>query len=221
MPSGYIPQKDSLLVGWLDNFRDLIVAAPATYGLLAADGTTIASYVDAFDDAYALVTAPETKTKTTVASKDGAKAAALDIVRTYAQLIRRNVGVSNEDKTALGLTIPDVNPTPIPAPATQPVLSIQGATPGVLTIRYADNMTPDKRSKPFGAIGLQLWGKASATPIVDPAALEFQDFVTRQPFDLDVSDETPGQIMYLAGRWQTRTGLVGAWSGIVSFVVPA
>ena len=92
----------------------------------------------------------------------------LDIVRPYAQQIRANRGISNADKTALGLNVPDGTPTPVPAPSTSPILAVIGATPGEHTIRFADSATPDKRGKPFGAIGLQLF------VAVGPAAISGQ-----------------------------------------------
>src|SRR5438046_3013565 len=153
----YIPTRDAELGQWVGNFSTLISASPATYGLVAGDAAAIAGYVNAFVAALTVVNNPATKTKATVAAKDGAKAAMLDIVRPYAQQVRNNNGVSNADKTALGLTIVDRTPTPVPPPTSSPLLSVIGATPGEHTLRYSDANTPDSRRKPAGTIGLQLF----------------------------------------------------------------
>src|SRR6185436_1212661 len=119
--------------------------SPGTYGLTAGDATSIATYASAFNNALAVVNNPATKTKATVATKDGAKAAMLDIVRPYAIQVRNNNGVSNADKTALGLTIVDRTPTPVPPPASSPILNVVAATPGEHALRFADSNAPDKR----------------------------------------------------------------------------
>src|SRR5947207_5207711 len=114
MGRSYLPSRDAELGQWVTNFSTLITASPGTYGLLAGDAGSIAAYVNAFNSALAVVANPATKTRATVAGKDGAKAAMLDIVRPYAIQVRNNAGVSNADKTALGLTIVDQTKTTVP-----------------------------------------------------------------------------------------------------------
>ena len=217
----YIPSRDANLADWMNNFSTLITGSPGTYALTAGDATTIATYVSAFVNALTVVSNPATKTRATVAAKDGAKAAMLDIVRPYAQQVRANRGVSNEHKVALGLTIADETRTPIPAPATNPILMVIGATPGEHTVRFADSATPDRRKKPFGAIGLQLFVVVAAAPVNDPAAAEFRSFVTKQPFAVMYEAADNGKVATYFARWQTRTGLVGPWSTGVAFTIAA
>ena len=68
-----------------------------------------------------------------------ALSAMLDIVRPYAIQVRNNAGVSNADKTALGLTIVDQTKTTVPPPTSSPLLNVLAATQGEHTIRYADS----------------------------------------------------------------------------------
>jgi hypothetical protein len=219
--SSYIPSQDAALKAWAENFDALITANPATYGLVPADAVSIDGFVDAFSAAYLVITNPATKTKPAVANKDGAKAAMLSIVRGYAQQIKLNQGVTNENKLALGLTLSDGTPTPIPAPSSNPILSVIGATMGQQTIRFADVNTPALRAKPFGAIGLQLFRHIGIAPISDPALATFNAFVTRQPYGVSFDNADNGKTCTYFARWQTRTGLVGPWSPPVSFTVAA
>jgi hypothetical protein len=87
----YIPPRDTELGQWVGNFSALITASPGTYGLLAGDAAAIAAYANAFTGALAVVNNPATKTKATVANKDGAKATMLEIVRPYAMQVRNNL----------------------------------------------------------------------------------------------------------------------------------
>ena len=218
MPS-YIPLKDSLCKDWLSNFASRITASPSTYGLTAGEATTIQNAYNAFASAYTIAIDPSTRTKSTVADKDAMKAAALAIVRPYAQLVRRNAGVDNQSKLDLGLTIVDTTKTPIPAPQTSPILSVIAATPLQFTLRYVDQNTPTKRAKPTGVIFLELMAQTSATAITDPATIAFKQLSTANPVAVNWQQADVGKTAYMAARWVTRRGLLGPWSNIVSFTV--
>lgn len=217
----YIPQQDEALRSWANNFAALITAAPATYGLTAPDAVTIQAVADAYDAALTIAVNPSTRTAPTVAAKDSARAALLDTCRPYAQNVRANLGVTNEDKLALGLNLIVTTRTPIPAPDSNPLLSVIGATQGVHTIRFADANTPDSRSKPFGAIALQLFINVGVAPVTDPDTAVFYASVTRQPFGVQFTSGDNGKVATYFGRWITRTGLVGPWSPPVSFGIVA
>jgi hypothetical protein len=217
--ASYIPQRDSDLGQWMGNFSTLITASPGVYGLTAGDATTIATYVNAFSAALAVVNNPATKTKATVATKDGAKAAMLDIVRPYAIQVRNNNGVSNADKTALGLTIVDRTPTPVPPPASSPLINVIAATPGEHTLRFSDSNAPDKRGKPAGTIGLQLFVAVASGAVGDPAVAPFKAFVTRQPYAVAFEPADNGKLATYFARWQNGKGDVGPWSTAITFTI--
>jgi hypothetical protein len=223
----YIPSQDGLLNTWAQNFAALITAAPSTYFLAPGDAASIQAADDAYAAAYTLAIEPATRTKPSVAAKDNARSAMLLTLRSYAILIRNNQGVSDENKLALGLTVPDLTPTPIPAPDTSPILTVVAATPGEFTIRYADSATPDKKAKPFGAIGLEIFAAAPASGVPTFDTSTYMGTFTKQPLGLDVSRFTAGRLCYLWARWVTRGAPKGSQqsptgpeSTPVTFIVP-
>lgn len=220
MAQPYIPPKDSDLLAWATNFDSTIAATPATFGLLPADAAAITAVVAPYQAAQAVVDNPATKTATTVAAKNNAKQAMLVVVRAYASQIRLNAGVTDADKLAIGLNLPNNSPSPIPAPTSSPILTIIGATPGQLTLRYADSNTPDKRSKPQGVTALQLFVGVATSALTDPEDATFNSLTTKQPVAVTFLPGDAGKVATLFGRWSTRTGLVGPWSNPTSFVVP-
>lgn len=215
----YIPTQDGLLASWSDNFNTLISASPGTYGLLSSDATAIDSAVAPFLTAYAIAINPSTRTKPSVADKDALKSSMLEVVRPYAITIKNNSGVANTDKLDLGLNVSSDSRTPINCPQTQPLVAIIGATPGTHTLRFADSNTPDKRSKPFGAIQIQVWRVIGTTPATSPASAAFYGVVTKQPFGVAFDTADSGKICTYFARWVGRRGDFGPWSLPVSMTV--
>jgi hypothetical protein len=144
MPN-YLPQTDSGLLAFGVNFASLITAAPAQYGLVAGDATTINSAVNAYDAALTAAVDPSTRTPVTIAAKNQARAFMVETIRPYAMAIKANAAVSLPDKVSLGLNYPNNPPAPVPAPTTAPVLAVIGATFGVHTLRFADENSPASR----------------------------------------------------------------------------
>jgi hypothetical protein len=217
----YIPPKDAAYAAWLANFAALIAAAPMTYGLTSGDAAAISAANTDFQNAYALVTSPSTKTKDTVQAKNIARVSSLNTARPYGVTISLNPGVTASNKVALGLNPRTSTPAPVTTPTTYPILTIPSAMALNLIVRYRDELTsPSVKSKPYGVTQMQLYASTSGTPITDPTLLAFQGVRTKSPTQLAFQSAQKGLVAYIAGRWQTRTGLVGPWSAIINFVVP-
>lgn len=224
MASGYIPSTDSGFASWLLNFSTLITAAPTTYGLTAPDAVLIAAQETAYSAALATATDPGTRTPAAVAAKDAAKASALAVVRPYAVSISMNAGVSNEDKTAVGVTVRKTVPTPIPAPVDAPQVSFVSAIPLETKLKVVNSATPTSKAKPFGAIGVEIWMSVGTTAATDPAQLSFVGTFTKIPLTLGFEAAQQGKIATVAARYVTRGGnggvaKVGPFSALLTFNV--
>lgn len=219
LPS-YIPARNGDFVTWLDNFSALISATPGTYGLSSGDASAIASVDAAVDAAYGLISSPSTKTATTVQAWNAERAGSMGTIRPYAQMIANNAGVSTSAKIAVGVNPRTSVPIPITAPTTAPALvSVSTSTAGTI-LRFRDaTSSPSVKAKPYGVTQLQLFGMTSATAITDPAELTFIQVLTKTPLTQAMPSGSAGKTAYFAARWQTRTGLLGPWSPIISCIV--
>lgn len=217
---GYLPQALATFLAWFLNFNTKVTANPGLYGLAAADAVAIdAAYTD-FAAKYAISTAPATRSPTTVQDTITARNTAVQVIRGYGRLISANAGVADADKVALGLNVRDTVNTPIPAPATNPILGIVGATPGQLTVTFKDSAAaPKVKAKPFGATALQLFASFGTVAPATPAATPFLKLVTKTPFAVDCPAGSAGQTAFLYARWVTAKGLVGPWSPLASSAV--
>jgi hypothetical protein len=222
MSPPYIPPTDTDFNSWIDNFSAVLTAAPATYGLLAADATVVAGVTATWDAAYTAAINPATRSPVTVQAKIDAKLAALATVRPYAQQIANNVGVTAPAKIAIGVNPRTTPPSPITAPVTNPILSIPSMTPLGHVLRYRDELaSPTVKAKPGGVASMELRCQVSATPLTDAETIAYSGQFTKCPFVINFDSGDAGKIAYYAARWVTRTGLVGPWSPIASATVAA
>lgn len=218
--ASYIPTRNADLLAWLANFSTLITATPLAYGLQTSDATTIAAENSAYSTAYTLATDPSTRTRATVAGFSAAKAHALSIVRPYAQQIANNLGVTNEQKASLGLTVRDTSRTPVPPPTTQPVLSIAFAQHLQMTLRFADVTTPTSRAKPAGVTTMVLAKYVGVAVATDPESANLDSLVTVQPVNVAFDSGDQGKICTFFARWANRKGQLGPWSAGVHMTIP-
>ena len=85
-------------------------AREPTYGSSAPEALIVDGVVQAFITALQVATDPAVRTSATVASKDAAKAAMLDVVRPIATRIKAAPAVSDADKIGIGVGIRDLRP---------------------------------------------------------------------------------------------------------------
>jgi hypothetical protein len=222
MSNSYIPSRDVDLVPWAQNFSTLISANPAKYGLTSGNATDIAAVVASYADAYATATNPSTRTPSTIAAKDSAKGAMVPILRLWAQTIKLNSGVSNEDKVALGIHINDSGPTTIPPPATAVLIGLRSQFHLTMQLDIRDVSTPTSRSKPTGSIGALIYRKitplSEPTP-TDPTTATFDGLYTKNLVDQGFSADEVGKRCTFWARWTNAKGQEGPWSAAFSQVV--
>jgi len=187
---------------------------------MPADAVAIAAPTTAFQNALDDASSPYTRTPVTIGIKDDAKIALLALLRPYAVQISLNAGVLSSDKIAVGVNPRTSTPTPIATPTTNPVIAIIAAYPLQHVLRFRDETSsPTVKAKPYGVTQIQVFASASTTPITDPALLAFKTVDTKSPTLISWLAGDAGKTAYYAARWQTRAGLVGPFSPIVSFTV--
>ena len=216
----YIPAKEADFTTFLGQFSSQISATPYAFGLQPSDAATIAALNATWAAAFTPVTSGSTKTAQAVQRKNIAKVAVTAQVRTFAQAISNNPGVSADNKVALGLNPKTSTPSPITPPSTFPALTLQSQSPRMAVIRFRDSAASvSVKSKPYGVTQCQVFGMASATPVTDQDALPMIATPTKSPFVLNLNAADTGKQFYVAARWAIRTGEFGPWSPIIQFTV--
>jgi hypothetical protein len=221
MSTDFLPDADARALEFMKAFAAGVAGDVAAYHLDPADAAAISAAVDAFDAAFLVAASPATRTRVTVREKSAARDAAEAVVRRYAALIRVDDAIPDADKIAVGVRPVNTSRTPVPAPATSPLLNVVGITPGVQHLRFADSATPLRGAKPFGAASLQLFVAVGDAPATDPAAALFRAAFTRNPVAVPFDASAGGKVATHFARWASARGEVGPWSLPVSMRVAA
>lgn len=217
----FLPQTDQGLADWSANFETEIDTEFATYGISAGQAAAYTVLDTAYQAALVAATNPATRTPVTVADKDSARAALVANARLLAAIVNAFPGTTNGMRMTLGLTPRGSGPTPIPAPVTKPVPIVVGYNPLQHVMQIRDESTPASRAKPLGTIACQVWAKVGPAA---PASLEDCEMVgvyTKPFLPIDFAAAAGGQKIYYLCRWQTRRGLVGPLSDVISPTLPA
>jgi hypothetical protein len=212
MGTSYLPTRDADLDTWLNNFQTLIGAAPASYGLVASDATAITAAYTSWHTAYLAAVNPTTRTHGTVSTKNTQKANVSSVVRGYAATIRANRAVSDALKIGLGLHIRDTQPTPVPPPATVPVLAILNMRQGLQEVRATDESTPSSRARPAGSAGMLLFRAVAEEAVTDPEQARFLAFTGKTDFACEYGPADNGKTATYFARWTNAKGEMGPWS---------
>ncbi len=196
------PRKDADLLSWSINFNALINASPMNYGLTLPQGAAYTVLHDAFAAAYAAAVNPNTNSKANVNAKNVAKenllygaGGAWELVN----IVQAFPGTDDTERGQLGLRIPDVSPTPVPAPAVAPDLSIISTFGRTIKVRLRDQSNPDSRGKPEGVQGATVIYHVGETVPSDPAQWTFAMNVSRTVFDV----ELPASVAAASKVWLT------------------
>jgi hypothetical protein len=221
----WIPLKDQDLLPFVTNFSAKLTASATSYGLVAADATNLATLVTTFTSTLAAATNPPTRTKTSVAAKNVAKAQLVADMRILARRIQSNPAVTVPQKTDLGLPIHQTVPTPKPAPSTKPVVNISAKGIRNMTLRLSDELTPTKKAKPPGAYGCEIYSYVSTSTTTElPTDLtqwRFEGVATKFEFEVDYTGDDVGKTANIVARWLGSKGDPGPTSAPISGMIAA
>lgn len=199
-------RKDADLLAWSANFTDRTSADPGRFGLTADQAAAYSDLHGDYAAAYAAATNPNSNCSANVNIKNQARrrlvsaaGGAWELVR----LIQAQPETTDAMRGELGLRIA-AEPSPIPAPAAPPQLSIVATLGRVIKVRLRNAEAPDSRGKPRRVQGATVLYHVGASP---PAALSQWHFAlnTSKPvFEVEVPALAPaGERVCLTAFWFT------------------
>ena len=210
MSKDWIRNTEAGLVTQAQEVSAEISAHTALFSLQPADATSLAAAVTAFVTAYDAYANPTTRTPVNLVIKNQKMDQLVTLMRSLGQRIQSSPTVAPETKASIGLKSRDFRPSPIPAPATRPVLQVTGTVGRTISVRVADELTPTRRAKASGASGAQIFSFIGATAPQQLSEWTFEALATRAIFDVVLPPGTAeGTKVWICARWQTATGKTG------------
>ena len=200
-----IPVKDSLLVDWSTNANTRLTANPTTYGTTAPVAAQYTAVHGPFLAAYQNLVAARTAgtwSESLTAIKQVAKLALLNFARPLYKTIQANTAVTDAAKIELGIALPDVLPTPIPPPATAPIVRVASVDGRLVTVSLRDADDPESKALPDGVDGAIVMSYVGATAPTDPNAFKMEGPTSRTTVEILFPQTVmPGTQVWLTAVW--------------------
>lgn len=217
----YLPGPDSNYLAWVQNFQAFVAANLAALNLTAPDLAPITAGMNDFDADLSDHIAAKNAAMAAKQNKDGSRRDLTADIRPLVRRIQANPNVTDAQRAAMGITVPDSTNTPVGTPTTRPIASITLGQRLQHTLNFVDETTPTRRAKPAGVIGVEVWAKVGTTPPSGEGDLQFMriDSSTPAVFNFNAADGT--KTAYYWTRWVNAQGERGPWSEQVAATIAA
>ena len=216
----YLPSSDSDLRLWVSNFvSNLNSLGPTVFGLTTQNVTDLSSLGDNFADGMADNEIGQAHAQSARAEKDARRQVLEDTVRGLVARIQAHPGVTDVQRTALGLTVRSSTRTPVTAPGTKPVATVDTSQRLQHKINFVDELTPTSRAKPDGVAGCEIWVKVDGPPPAGDNELTYVATDSKTPYLTVYDGSDGGKVAHYMLRWVSTRGDAGPWSQTVSATI--
>jgi len=190
------------------------------FGVLAADITALVALQTTWTNAYAKASNKQNRTAADVQAKNDARTNYEKALRKFiAKWLANNDKVPDAERQRMGLTIKSGAHTPVGAPATSPIATVDFSTRLQHSVYFVDENTPTSKAKPEGVHGCEVWKKLGNPAPVNETELAFAGVCTRSPFTVYFHGDDAGKNAWYWLRWVNTKGEHGPWSSAVSAMV--
>jgi len=222
MADTYIPDPDAAFDTWQAQYATYLNANLVALGLTALDGDVVALNAQRTDwqTKYPALVAAQDAAQAARQAKDVSRGAYEVILRRLVQRLQTSSSVDDSERAAMGITVPDRQPTPVGAPTSKPVISADTSQRLRITVGFADEGTPTSKAKPAGVMGCENWVKLGGPPPTDLTECQFLALDTKTPYVATFDGSEANQTAHFIGRWQSTRGDRGPLSETVSATVP-
>lgn len=220
----FYPRGDADLVPWGHQFNIYMLSNFAALGLTATDSAILNGAWINFRIRYAAHVKAQAAAVAATATKAQARREYEAILRPAVRRIQSNGAVTDAQRGALGITIPDRTRTPVAAPTSRPLVQVDFSRRLVHRVAYVDEAAPTRRARPRGMVGAEVWVKVAApgeAPPTGAAELKFLQLSTRSPAVVEYNGDRAGHTAHYMLRWLSRRGQPGPWSETASATVGA
>jgi hypothetical protein len=217
----YIPSGDTDFNSWVSNFMAALGVRRGPLGVTDPEFNALTAAHATWEAAFAQHTQAQTQAATASQTKRGARESFEDSLRLAVKRIQTHPAIQDADRVALGIGLVTATRTPAAAPTTRPVAQVDTSQRLRHTISFADETTPNRRTKPDGVRGCEIRVKVGDPAPTDPSELSFLALDTSTPYVAEYGGADAGKTAHYMLRWVNTREEKGPWSQTVSATIPA
>ena len=217
---GYVPAPDPAFNNWQATLLAFITANRAALGVSTGDLTALTAGQTAWTAAYGTHQATQAQALSDRQAKDDSRADYVTLIRATVGQMQKNPAVTDTQRQAMSLTVPDTTRTPAAVPASRPLVKIDTSERLRHTLTFTDEATPTSRAKPAGVAACEVWLLTGTTAPAGPDAMHLQAVDKSSPYIMEFASADAGKTAWWALRWVNTKGDHGPWSATVSATIP-
>lgn len=204
----YIGKTDAAVLAFCQNFGSIVSLTPVSFAMTVQECQDYQAMVSDFQAKLQAATEPTTRGHFTIFEKNRVKKELVALTRKYAMQINRLTTVTDTQRTQLGLTIPNSERHPLPAPSTSPLIQFLKVNGYQVTLRLRDSERPDSKARPHGTIGACILSYVGDAPPVNVQDWKLEGNATR-PSDVTVTfgeSVAAGSKVWFTAFWYNTRG---------------
>jgi hypothetical protein len=210
--------KQADVVAGAANFAALIATGFASYGISSSQSTAFGALNTTLQADYSTAVDPSTRTRGAVATKNASILAMRAMAINLAKIIYATPTVTDAQLIDLGL-LPRSSRSPVPPPADAPVLEVGVVSGRLVNVRVHAGGS-ERRGKPVGAVGANVYSYVGQAPPADPRDYHFEGMTTRTITQLLFPDTVAGgATVWLSACWVSARGATSPACAPVPFAI--
>ena len=210
--------SDRDLLAQVQLLFDGIDGDEATYGLTAGDSLALTGVLGPYETALDTLDASLAATAAAYGGRDNTRDDVESEVSRLMKAIRLGVGNDPSKLAAVNLDAYDTIATPAGAPDTAPLAVVDYEILKHI-IKFRDAANPDKRGKPKGILGAEIWSKIGGDPPASDSDYTMVTLDTGSPHVIFYTIEDAGKKVWYRLRWVSTSGEKGGWGEVVEATV--
>lgn len=216
----YVPRSDAEFDEWLSNFVSQMQANGATFGFSAAEITALQNAFSDWKTRYPAHLSAQAAAEAAKQAKDQSRRTVEQLARRYTQRLQRHPSMTDAQREAFRITVPDRTRTPVAPPDTAPMGQVDTSQRLVHRVYFWHvDAQGARRGKAPGAAACEIWRKIGGDPPQDLSECEFVGAPSRSPYRVVYSGSEAGVTVHYILRWRTARGEVGPISETLSATV--
>ncbi|MFA6043731.1 MAG: hypothetical protein WC718_01995 [Phycisphaerales bacterium] len=238
MPHDYIPRPDGDFSAWANHYYEAVKKWWDANGLDPTDLKPLETALAEWQKDYPAHVAAQAKAEAAAAAKKVARYGVAGgppglepEARRIAAFIQTYPKTTDADRATIGIRVRIEGGPPSPTPTTRPLARVESGNRLTHTLRFNDESTPTRRSKPRGVQGAEVWlaladahdpePPLNTDPRSGEAGYRFLALSSRGNLKADFTAQDKGKTAYYALRWVSTRGEKGPWSEVAAATVAA